>query len=114
MSELDALAQLTTLLAGTGVAIAGVVQLLKATVFPDAWHNGRAPMIASAALAIAAVVLAARQLGLDLGDFTTWQAILTSFLAVYGTAIGTHQTVSKAGRVMAGTTNPQGPDDAAP
>lgn len=109
-----AAADLATLLAATGATIAGLVQVAKA-LLPATWGTGRAPMLLAAALSLLATLGAAAQVGLPLGGaeaFTSYQAIGASFLLVYSAAVATHQTVSKVGRVMAGTTNPQGPDDA--
>lgn len=103
---------LLTLVGGSAVVVAGVVQALKALAFPASWQTGRAPMVAAAILSALAVIAGAMQLALDLADPATWMVLVTAWLTVYTAAVGTHQTVSKAGRVIAGTTNPQGPDDA--
>lgn len=114
MNGTEAAAQLATILATAGATIAGLVQVAK-TFLPDAWANGRAPMLLAAALSLLATIGAALQAGLPFSGpaaFTSYQALGASFLLVYSAAIATHQTVGKVARVVRGTTDPTGPDDA--
>lgn len=112
MDELTLGMVLTT--AGASVVggfIAGVVEVLKGTLLPASWSTGRAPMLLAALLAAAVTALALLDAQLGFSPGSVFVAFLTWF-GVYAAAIGTHATVTKAGRVMRGTTDPAGPDDA--
>ena len=84
--------------------VAGLTEAVKRLVFPDAWQYGRAPMLLAALLAAGAVAL---------GSAATLPPIdlAAAWLAVYTGAVGAHQSVTKAARVVAGTTDTAGPDD---
>jgi hypothetical protein len=111
MDELTLAAVLTA--AGAAVAgglVATVVQALK-PLLPDAWSYGRAPMLMAAVLSGGVTGLAVVDAGWALSANAVFGGLLTWF-GVYTAAVGTHATVSKASRVIAGTTDPAGPDDA--
>lgn len=105
----EELTALTALVAGSAALVAGLTQAMKVLVFPASWQTGRAPMVAAAVLSALAVIGAVVEAGLGLAPATV-TAGLTAWLTVYTAAVGTHQTVAKAGRVLTGTTNPSGPD----
>lgn len=111
--ELNDAAGLLTAVAGSGALVAGIVQALKALVLPASWQHGRAPMILAAILSALAVMAAAYSLGVELLAPPSWHLAAAAWLTVYGTAIGAHQTVTKAGRIARGATDPTGPDHAA-
>lgn len=110
-TELGDATGLLAAVASSGALVAGVVQALKAIAFPATWQTGRAPMVAAAILSALAVIGALLQLQLDLTAPATWSAFITAWLLVYGAAVAAHQTVTKAARIVAGTTDPTGPDD---
>lgn len=115
--ELDLTLAAVRTAAGAAAAsfmVAGVVQAVKAVAFPAVWQYGRAPMILAALLALALAIGATLDVGLSLADPSVLFSVVLVWLAVYTGAIGTHQTVSKAGRVVAGTTDPAGPDVGSP
>ena len=99
-------------LAAAIALVAGITQAIKALVFPESWHYGRAPMILAAILALALALAGALPFGPAADDELV--ALATTWLAIYTGAVGTHQTVAKIGRLAAGTTNPSGPDELAP
>ncbi len=109
MDELTLAMVLTA--AGAAVAgglVAGIVQVLK-PLLPSAWQHGRAPMLLAALGALVLTALAVSAAGLPLDANGIFVAILTWY-GVYAAAIGSHATVSKAARVVSGTTDPAGPD----
>jgi hypothetical protein len=103
---------LLAVLASASATTAALVAALKALAFPDAWQHGRAPMIAAAIIAAGFTALGAWQLALPVEPGSVVAAV-TGWLMVYTGAIGTRETVTKAARVVAGTTNPAGEDRAA-
>jgi hypothetical protein len=89
-------------------ALAGLVELLKRAV-PAMPTSGRGVLYAVMALAALLVLAAAYDLrptitgSAIVGAVLTWAAVVTA-------ASGSFEVVSKAGRIMQGTTDPGGPD----
>lgn len=96
-----------TAVAAAVALVAGVTQVVKVVAFPDAWHYGRAPLVLAALLALLAVVASTVQAGAGFGDPL---GLAAAWLAIYTGSVGAHQTITKIGRVAAGTTDPAGPD----
>lgn len=94
--------------AAAAVTVSGVAQAIKGLAFPAAWQYGRAPMLLVASLAAALVGAAVVDAQLTMPNGAL--AGVLAWLAVYTGAVGTHQTITKASRVLGGTTNATGPD----
>lgn len=108
--ELTDATGLLAVLATAAGSTAALVAALKGLAFPDAWQHGRAPMVAAAIIAAAFVGLGIWQLALPLTPATITAAV-AGWLLVYTGAIGARENVTKAARIVAGTTNRTGPDE---